>query len=36
MCEDKKAVVQKLYQLERAEEQNQRDKENYLQVITDT
>jgi hypothetical protein len=30
MCQDKKAVVQKLYQLERTEEQNQKDKEHYL------
>lgn len=35
MCLDKKTVVAKLYQLQQTEEQNQRDKENCLQIITD-
>ena len=32
---DKKAVVEKLYKLQKAEEQDQKDKESYLQIITD-
>jgi uncharacterized coiled-coil protein SlyX len=30
MCSDKKAIVEKLYQLQETAEQNQRDKESYL------
>jgi len=30
MCQDKKAEVEKLYKLQKTEEQNQKDKENYL------